>query len=349
MIKYSSEAYTKPIWQGDTVEMEMFWPIKKDGEEVKVKLAYPVDEVISLCNSRLEREFVNGRDYTVEDGCIVIPENSEITVTPWEEIILDKPQEGAQLNIEASIAGKYLFFSESSAISDKQCTVKYKHSGKWQGVIPCRPDGKLSKIVEKIKRGDDFTFAFFGDSITVGANSSGTDWINVPPYAPIWPKTVCNELERRYGGKISYINHAVGGKTSDWGVEEFKTLHEGENADLFVVAFGMNDFTNPKFEENIRTIMSYIWEKNPECEIILISTMLPNTYAKGFFNGQDKQEEILEKIAKEYSSVVLAPVTSVHKELLKNKFYFDMTGNCVNHPNDFLAAIYAQTVLAVLD
>ena len=348
MISYSSEKYTTPIWQGNTVEFEMFWPIKKDDGEVTVKLAYPVDEVISLCNSRLEKEFTEGRDYVVKDGCIVIPNGSEIRVTPWNEIILDAPQEGAQLNIEASIPGKYLFFSESSAITDRQCAVSYKHSGKWEGVIPKRPSGKLAKMSEKIKKGEDFTFAFFGDSITVGANSSGADWINVPPYAPIWPKTVCNELERRYGGKISYINHAVGGKTSDWGVEEFKALHEGENADLFVVAFGMNDLTNPKFEENIRTIMSFIWEKNPECEIILISTMLPNSYAKGFFNGQDKQEAILEKIAKEYSSVVLAPVTSVHKELLKNKFYFDMTGNCVNHPNDFLAAIYAQTVLAVI-
>lgn len=348
MISYSSEKYTTPIWQGNTVEFEMFWPIKKDDGEVTVKLAYPVDEVISLCNSGLEKEFTEGRDYVVKDGCIVIPNGSEIRVTPWNEIILDAPQEGAQLNIEASIPGKYLFFSESSAITDRQCAVSYKHSGKWEGVIPKRPSGKLAKMSEKIKKGEDFTFAFFGDSITVGANSSGADWINVPPYAPIWPKTVCNELERRYGGKISYINHAVGGKTSDWGVEEFKALHEGENADLFVVAFGMNDLTNPKFEENIRTIMSFIWEKNPECEIILISTMLPNSYAKGFFNGQDKQEAILEKIAKEYSSVVLAPVTSVHKELLKNKFYFDMTGNCVNHPNDFLAAIYAQTVLAVI-
>ena len=348
MISYSSEKYTTPIWQGNTVEFEMFWPIKKDDGEVTVKLAYPVDEVISLCNSGLEKEFAEGRDYVVKDGCIVIPNGSEIRVTPWNEIILDAPQEGAQLNIEASIPGKYLFFSESSAITDRQCAVSYKHSGKWEGVIPKRPSGKLAKMSEKIKKGEDFTFAFFGDSITVGANSSGADWINVPPYAPIWPKTVCNELERRYGGKISYINHAVGGKTSDWGVEEFKALHEGENADLFVVAFGMNDLTNPKFEENIRTIMSFIWEKNPECEIILISTMLPNSYAKGFFNGQDKQEAILEKIAKEYSSVVLAPVTSVHKELLKNKFYFDMTGNCVNHPNDFLAAIYAQTVLAVI-
>ena len=63
MITYSSETYTKPIWLGNTVEMEMFWPIKKDGEAVKIRLAYPVKDVISLCNSRLEKEFVKDRDY----------------------------------------------------------------------------------------------------------------------------------------------------------------------------------------------------------------------------------------------------------------------------------------------
>lgn len=349
MIQYKGELYTKPIWQGNIVEMEMFWPIKREGETVKIKLAYPVDEVISLCDSRLEKEFVYRKDYTVEDGCIVIPDNSNISVTPWEEIILKNKPDGDGLKIEASVDGCWLFFAESSEISDKQYTVKYRHSGKWAGHIPQKAKGKLSAMTEKIKNGDDFTFAFFGDSITVGANSSGTDWINVPPYAPIWPKMVCRELERRHGGRITYVNHAVGGKTSDWGVEEFQKLFEGQAADLFLIAFGMNDQTNPRFEENIRTMMKYAFEKNPACEIVLVSTMLPNKYAKGFFNGQDKQEEILKKIADEYDSVVLAPVTSVHTELLKNKCYFDMTGNGVNHPNDFLAAVYAQTVLSVLD
>ena len=34
--------------------------------------------------------------------------------------------------------------------------------------------------------------------------------------------------------------------------------------------------------------------------------------------------------------------------LLKYKIYWDMTGNHVNHPNDFMVRIYAQTLLGTL-
>ena len=34
--------------------------------------------------------------------------------------------------------------------------------------------------------------------------------------------------------------------------------------------------------------------------------------------------------------------------LLEKKRFFDMTGNNVNHPNDFLASVYAQTILKIL-
>ena len=42
-------------------------------------------------------------------------------------------------------------------------------------------------------------------------------------------------------------------------------------------------------------------------------------------------------------------MTGMHHALLKRKLFRDMTGNNVNHPNDFLARVYAQTILAVLE
>jgi hypothetical protein len=38
----------------------------------------------------------------------------------------------------------------------------------------------------------------------------------------------------------------------------------------------------------------------------------------------------------------------MHTTLLESKRYYDMTGNNVNHPNDFLARMYAQTILEVM-
>jgi len=41
-------------------------------------------------------------------------------------------------------------------------------------------------------------------------------------------------------------------------------------------------------------------------------------------------------------------MTSVHGELLRHKAYQDMTGNNINHPNDYLARWYAQVIGALL-
>ena len=88
---------------------------------------------------------------------------------------------------------------------------------------------------------------------------------------------------------------------------------------------------------------------NPDCEFLLVSTMLPHKLAAGFYRGQPDQQAILEKICEEYGDKAeLVPMTEVHKALLEKKRYYDMTGNNVNHPNDFLAAVYAQTILSVL-
>ena len=43
--------------------------------------------------------------------------------------------------------------------------------------------------------------------------------------------------------------------------------------------------------------------------------------------------------------IALADVRSIHKRLLEKKRFIDMTGNNVNHPNDFLIRVYAQYLL----
>ena len=48
------------------------------------------------------------------------------------------------------------------------------------------------------------------------------------------------------------------------------------------------------------------------------------------------------------SKIAVAEVTSAHKYVLEHKEYYDMTGNNVNHPNDFLARIYAMVILRTM-
>jgi len=64
--------------------------------------------------------------------------------------------------------------------------------------------------------------------------------------------------------------------------------------------------------------------------------------------GENNYEEGLISLCEKYSHVDVIPVTSMHKAILEKKRYYDMTGNNVNHPNDFMARIYAQTVNKVI-
>ena len=126
--------------------------------------------------------------------------------------------------------------------------------------------------------------------------------------------------------------------------------------DLVLLAFGMNDGSGtgkgdgvrPEiFGRNIFSIMEQVREINPDTEFILVSTTLPNPETI-FFDRQAEYYAELERIANNTAGTAEANMTAVHAELLKHKSFLDMTGNNINHPNDFLNRCYAQFVLGML-
>ncbi len=59
--------------------------------------------------------------------------------------------------------------------------------------------------------------------------------------------------------------------------------------------------------------------------------------------------EYLEALQKpEGPGVAVADFWSIHGYLLTQKTYWEMTGNHVDHPNDFMVRVYAQVLLARL-
>ena len=119
---------------------------------------------------------------------------------------------------------------------------------------------------------------------------------------------------------------------------------------MLILAFGMNDGGKmpAEYEANIAKIVEEVLRVHPNCEIVLISTMLPHSRLTKFYGNQRSFEPKLYSVAANYENVDVVPVTSVHKSILEHKRYYDMTGNNVNHPTDYLTRIYAQTVLKVL-
>jgi hypothetical protein len=222
-------------------------------------------------------------------------------------------------------------------------------------LIPAFEGDKLGKTLCKLKKGLNLKVILYGDSISAGYNASG--FTGAPPFQPCWGELFAEKLRRTYGTEITFLNPSVAGMASGWGLENVEELVSRHMPDLVVLAFGMNDGTGrlapEDFINNIEAIMEDVRKHNTEAEFILVAPMLPNKLAglpdfpeMSFWGEQENYLEALKRLEGEGTAV--ADMTSVHRELLKVKRYCDMTGNHVNHPNDFLSRWYAQVVSALL-
>ncbi len=342
---FTLEAYMTPIWRGHTVYNEtLMFVCDENGAVEPAPLLYEPIKILSVRSFDLQTEYTPGVDYTVAGGRIALTENSRIP--RWQYADYYPPQAIPGGSFERT-GGGYLSFGEGDTYFKTQVAVTYEHNGVWKGPVPSYRGDKLKKTVAKLKNGEELRIVFYGDSITTGANSSNTQ----APYAPIWTTLVTRSLAAAYDNpNIVEINTAVGGTTSSWGVENARELAAAHDPDLVVLAFGMNDAGKSAAEYgwNISRIICRVRQSNKDAEFILVSPMLPNREAKGFFGNQGSFENALEQLDCLWEGVAVAPVWSMHEYMLKTKRYYDMTGNNVNHPNDYLARVYAQTTAALL-
>jgi lysophospholipase L1-like esterase len=207
-----------------------------------------------------------------------------------------------------------------------------------------KPEGCLEKTMELLMNKKPLTVCYSGDSITVGANAS--ERTEAPPFMPPWRKLVVQNLARYFGTELTDHNFAVGGKNTDYGVETAPELAE-KDPDLVFIAFGMNDAHRrdiPGYTERIKTIMDTVLKTNPDAEFVLVSSMLGNAdWASTPVEEFPGMRDALASLCGE--NAVLADCTEMWTDLLKVKKFHDLTGNGVNHPNDFGHRIYAQVIL----
>ena len=98
------------------------------------------------------------------------------------------------------------------------------------------------------------------------------------------------------------------------------------------------------FKRQISQIIETVKAGNPLAEFIVIAPMLANPLAVQ--DGLQKQYlEPLNELSS--ADVEVVNMTGVHEELLRHKSYQDMTGNNVNHPNDYLSRWYAQMICGI--
>ncbi|MBO4548586.1 MAG: SGNH/GDSL hydrolase family protein, partial [Abditibacteriota bacterium] len=343
---YDRAKYMLPIWSSGVIYHETVMFVEGDR---RASLALPAAEIYEVRSSDLQTVFVPGRDYTLADGDLILTDRSAIPVMPLGDFYPDPASAAPGTYFESTVEGHPLLgFSETPKFIEKQISVTYRPGAKWQGPVPrCQP--KFDRFLTKLFSGEPVTVVYYGDSISTGANSSSI--YGRSPNAENWCRMSCSVMEDLSGNKnVKYVNTAVGGMESLWAVDNIEERVIAYKPDLLIYAFGMNDHTKPA-EEFIRLTdlsVQKVQAACPGCDILLVSTMLPHKRAGGFWNNQDIYEPAMEDYVRGREHVGLAPVTSMHRYLLTRKEYYHATGNNVNHPNDFLARIYAQTVIKVI-
>ncbi len=339
-------------------------------------------------NGNQIKTFTQGVDYTYADGVItavgtigedVFGAPIVNTAVPY---VTDKqakgieafPGLGTTTGIPSSEGNWDIPFSEGYQIVQMQLSVTYRHNGEWTGAKPAYQGDALSNVVNKLKSKQTTEIFIFGDSVATGANSSSL--LGVEPYLAPWFTLMANKLSRHYVAKVNLTNKSVGGWTSSNGVsfvasggwingtyveqvgllKLFETELAEYKPDLAILHFGLNDatlgVTAQVYYQNLCRMIDCIKTRNPSCDIIILGSLIANPEAKN--QSKDltpyvKVNDVLATRIYQDANVISWDVGAIHQDLLAaGKKYLDMTGNNVNHPNDFIARIYAMSLLSLL-
>ncbi|AZD06251.1 Malonyl CoA-acyl carrier protein transacylase [Pseudomonas chlororaphis] len=193
------------------------------------------------------------------------------------------------------------------------------------------------------------SITFFGDSITVGANATS---IYTAPNQPGYTGLVMAYLNNKYPAMFESRNNAVGGWSSINAVSAVEYRVNDKKSDLVVLAFGMNDggvFKPDEYKKNMQTVISAIRTKQPRVPILLVAPTRANplaiTQKRANITGYSP---VFRELARDNASVAVADMTAAWDMMMSNKNYLDVTGNGLNHPNDFGHRILAEVVLSAI-
>ncbi len=338
-----------PVWEGDVVYNESTVLFQeKDGGPLVGRLAFPVWEIVSVRNSNRELTHDPAKLVTLNaNGTFELPADSKAPFIKTADLF---PPTGAPMSYKHRVGHpeQSLLYGPGRWFHDHQVEVTYhRKEFTWKGTRPHFSAGQLPRTIARLKAGEPLTIGVSGDSIAAGGDASGLN--KVAPLQPAFPELVTQQLGQSYKSAITLKNRAVGGWSIANGNADLDALL-AEKPQLIVMAYGMNDVgrRDPAwFKAQAEQFIQKVRAADPNIELILVTPMLGHvewvhTPREMFFSYRDELQSLCGP------GIVLADVTSVWHELLQNKHDLDLTGNGLNHPNDYGHRLYAQVLLALL-
>ena len=347
---------TTPFWRMDTMYRESTCMIVREDGSITAKLAFKPTRIIAVENNALTVTFEEGKDYTWdgETNSIVWVDGSSIPFFTQNDI-QGRREDGTQLEVYPTWdeMGRSRFGNALYCVSEflysRQIAVTYEYEyGSWDGYVAPYQGETIPKTMAKLKAGEETTVFFYGDSIFTGCDSSSM--YNREPNQQSFPTLTKQVLEATYGGRVKVYNPSVGGMNSVWGKDNAKELVcDRAQPDLVIIGFGMNDGDKQgrNTARNIEMIIKNIREVYPDCEFMVVACMVPNAEG-GFLTTQNQLPEAYANLAEKLEGVAFVDMFTPHEKLLEEKDFISMSGNNINHPNDWLIRVYAMQILSAL-
>lgn len=346
---YDLKEVMEPLWKEGTIKRESV--IFLEENDFQSELLFGINKIIKLESSDQKTVYTEDEDYFIKDGKIVLTEKSSVPKLFSSQLYPEKYQEG---KVFGCTRGGYLSFSEGTYWHKLQTYVTYETKGSINDIpLPAKSE-LLPKTLKKLSCGETIRLVVYGDSISEGYNASG--FVGEEPYMPSYGQLTA-EFAVSKGASVWLKNTSLAGKDTVWALENVKERVIQYSPDLVILAFGMNDGTSrisgEDFRKNMETLRNEVLKSNPDCEFIMIAPTLPNKMAclldeekTPFYGTQDEYADEIVKLKQQGTDIL--DMTAIHRSLLRKKKFTDMTGNNVNHPNDYLVRWYAQCLCIML-
>ena len=382
---YDSQKRIQPYWSENVMYNESLAMVQ-DGEDICAYTLFVPKRIISVMDNTLTHTYKEGVDYKWVEGtnCIKLPEGSSIPyffqgaldglespgssayVKDWDGSFDDSGR--CRLGGVLYCTGKFLY--------EKHVAITYEYDiNDAAGVTHAVYQGdKLPRLIQKIKRGQEITVLFCGASNFEGCDASGL--YNRAPYCPTMSNLVSDYLNAG-GIKARVINQGVGG----WNIKQalasvrgeqtydlrgtmvplvdakgkpignrFKNQIKDGSVDLLLLGYmgGTNTryagFSPQEHKQYIKEVIAEFRKYNPECEVVIMdgTVMNPDSidYTMDFILGN-------REVYSETDGCGIIYLYQMYRDILARKRIFvSISGNNVNHPNDWLERVIAQNILA---
>ncbi len=356
--KFGKEEWTTPYWAGNVMYNETVMLVDRGNGIAEGKLQYNPVKVLSVRDYTFKNEYKEDEDYIVSGNSIMRTANSEIPYLTAENLRgnnIPAPYRNVyppeNIITDYTMMGKALF-TEGTLIYGHQVAVSYVFNPAEVDltIMPAYDENVLPRLHSRLETGKPVKMDIIGDSVAEGCSSSS--FFSRPPYMPNFFDMATDRLAEIYDSPVEARNRALGGMTSDWGCapEQIQRVAADE-PDVVYIHFGINDlgsgYLPERYIENIKSLIMGVKERVPDCEFVVMECFTPNPDSYSQANMAMYWQQV-SKLVAETEDVYALDLFTLSTEMLRYKQYIDVTGNGVNHVNDFTSRLYAMSILAQL-